>query len=349
MTTAFPCLAARWFDGQCGAAQPVDVTAQDGELRFGDRAVPLSQVQWPERTRHGQRQILLRDAGVLSFADAAAFDRWAAAVGHRPGLVEVWQLSWRLALMSLVLLTALIIGGWRWGPPWASDRLAARVPVAAEEPIGEQAMALIDRQWLRPSQLSEAEQQAWRQRLERLLAQARADGMTELPASWQLHFRRTTAALGPNAFALPGGQMCVTDELLELLKDEPDAVLTILAHELGHVQRRHGLRMGLRAGVMAAVAALWLGDYSSLLNGLPVVLATSAYSRDHEREADTFARELARRGGADPARIAVFFQRIREKYGDAAESPLAIAFSSHPGDAERIAFFKAEGPAAPKN
>jgi Zn-dependent protease with chaperone function len=143
--------------------------------------------------------------------------------------------------------------------------------------------------------------------------------------------------------------MCVTDELIDLLRDEPDAVLTVLAHEVGHVRHRHGLRMGLRAGVTAVVAALWLGDYSSLLNGLPVVLATSAYSRDHEREADAYARELARRGGADPARIAVFFQRVREKYGEAAATPLAIAFSSHPADGERIAFFKAEGPAASKN
>jgi predicted Zn-dependent protease len=65
--------------------------------------------------------------------------------------------------------------------------------------------------------------------------------------------------------------------------------------------------------------------------------------------ADAFAREVARRGGVDPARMAVFFERIRAKYGDAAQSPLAIAFSSHPADRERIAFFKAEGPAASKN
>lgn len=342
-------LSAHWFDGRSGRAQPVEVSLQDGALRFGGQCLPLTQVQWPERTRHGQRQMLLRGAGLLRFSDAAAFDAWAAAVGHRPGLVESWQLSWRLALMSLLLLTLLIAGGWRWGLPWASDRLAAQVPLSAEQPVGEQAMALIDRQWLRPSRLSEAEQQVWLQRFEGLLVRARASGIENLPTSWQLNFRRATAELGPNAFALPGAQMCVTDELLELLKDEPDAVLTILAHELGHVQHRHGLRMGLRAGVTAVVAALWLGDYSSLLNGLPVVLATSAYSRDYEREADSFARELARRGGVDPGRIAVFFERIRDKYGPGAETPLAIAFSSHPGDAERIAFFKAEGPTAPEN
>lgn len=347
--TSPPAITARWFDGQTGKARPVEVCLHNGELRFGDQVVPVAQVRWPERMRCGQRQILLRGAGLLSFADADAFDAWADASGHRPGLVERWQLSGRLALMSLALLTTLLATGWRWGLPWASDRIVEQVPVSAEQPIGNQAMALIDRQWLRPSRLGEHEQQAWRSRFERLLTDARSAGMAGLPAHWQLHFRRSTPQLGPNAFALPGGQLCVTDDLIDLLKDEPDAVLTILAHELGHVRHRHGLRLGLRAGVVAAVSALWLGDYSSLLNGLPVVLATASYSRDHEREADAFARELARRGGVDPARIRVFFERLRDKYGPQAESPLAIAFSSHPGDGERIAFFKAEGPPVPKN
>lgn len=341
-------LGAHWFDGLQGLAQPVEVRLQDGHLHFGAQQVPVAQVQWPERLRHGQRLMVLRGSGVLSFPDAAAFDAWADATGHLPSLIERWQLSWRLARMALALIVAVVAAGWRWGLPWVSDSVAQRVPVSAEEAVGKQAMALIDKQLLRPSQLSDAEQQAWRERFGRMLAAARSAGVS-VPETWQLHFRRSSETFGANAFALPGGQMCVTDELLELLKDEPDAVLTILAHEAGHVQHRHGLRFGLRAGVVAVMAGLWLGDYSSFLNGLPVVLATNGYRRDHEREADAFARDVARRGGVDPARIAVFFERIRAKYGDSAESPLAISFSSHPADAERIAFFKQEAAPAPKN
>ena len=346
--SALPSLTAHWFDGQQGQAQPVEVRLEDGQLHFGGQQLPLSRVQWPERLRHGRRLMVLQGGGVLSFPDAAAFDAWADATGHRPGLIERWQLSWQLALIALALVTAMFAAGWRWGLPALSDRLVDHIPLSAEQPIGDQVMAMVDKQWLRPSQLSDAEQQAWRERFGRMLASARASGMA-VPEHWQLHFRRTSATLGPNAFALPGGQMCVTDELIELLKDEPDAVLTILAHEAGHVQHRHGMRTGIRAGVVAAAAAIWLGDYSSFLSGLPVLLATNGYRRDHEREADAFAREAARRGGVDPARMAIFFERIREKYGDSAESPLAISFSSHPADSERIAFFKAEGPVAPKN
>jgi Zn-dependent protease with chaperone function len=337
-------LVANWFDGQQGLARPVEVWLQEGLLHFGDQQLPLDRVQWPERLRHGRRLMVLQGGGVLSFPDAAAFDAWADATGHRPGLIERWQLSWHLALMALALVTALFAAGWRWGLPWASDRIVERIPLAAEQPVGEQFMAYVDKQWLRPSQLSEAEQRAWRERFGRMLAQARASGM-DVPEHWQLHFRRTTAALGPNAFAMLGGQMCVTDELIELLKDEPDAVLTILAHEAGHLQNRHALRNAVRTGVVAAATALWLGDFSSFLNGLPILLASNGYRREFEQEADAFAREVARKGGADPARIAIFFERIRKQYGEAAESPLAISFSSHPADSERIAFFKA----APQN
>lgn len=334
-------IRADWFDGRQGQVQPVEVSLQAGQLCFGAQQLPLDRVQWPERLRHGQRLMVLHGGGVLRFRDATAFDAWADAMGHRPGMVERWQLSWRPALIALALVALLFATGWRWGLPWAGDWVVARIPPAAEQAMGAEFMALIDKQWVRPSQLSEADQQAWRDRFARLLAAGRKAGM-RVPDQWQLHFRSGSAALGPNAFALPGGPMCVTDELIALLKDEPDAVLTVLAHEAGHVQHRHGLRTGVRVGVVSAAAALWLGDYSSFLNGLPVLLATSAYSRDHEREADAFARDLARHGGVDPTRIAVFFERVRKKHGEQADSPLAIAFSSHPADSERIAFFKAK-------
>lgn len=321
---------------------------RNNQLQFGERQLPLAHVQWPERLRHGRRLMVLKGGGVLSFPDAEAFDAWADASGHRPGFIERWQLSWVPALVALTLITSLFAAGWRWGLPWASDRIVEHIPLTAERPVGDQFMAYVDKQLMRPSQLSDAEQQAWRERFGRMLTQARASGL-DVPEHWQLHFRRTSKLLGPNAFAMLGGQMCVTDELIELLKDEPDAVLTILAHEAGHLQHRHALRNAARTGVVAAAAGLWLGDFSSFLNGLPILLASNGYRREFEHEADVFARDVARRGGVDPARIAIFFERIRETYGQQAESPLAIAFSSHPADSERIAFFKAEAPPTPKN
>jgi Zn-dependent protease with chaperone function len=333
-------ITADWFDGRHGRAQPVEVWLDGATLHYGDRSAQLAGLAWPERFDHGRRQILLPEAGLLAFADAMAFDAWAQASGREPSRVERWQLSGWLALASLAFAALVLAVAWRWGLPWAADRLVARVPLSAEQPIGEQAMKLIDQQWLRPSALSAQEQDAWRARLSAMLSRARETQGLAIPEHFELQFRKSTRLLGPNAFALPGGTLCVTDELLQMLKDEPDAVLTILGHELGHVQHRHGLRLAARAAAVTIVVSVWMADYSNLLNGLPTLLATASYSRDHEREADAYARQLALAGGVDPSRIAVFFKRVRERYGPQDADALAISFSSHPADDERVRFFE---------
>jgi Zn-dependent protease with chaperone function len=251
-----------------------------------------------------------------------------------------WQQSWRLALLSLLLLVGGLAAGYRWGLPWAVDKAVAALPRSTERALGEQLLAGLDGDWLEPSELGAEQQHRWQARWSDAFAKARGAGGPPLPESFTVHFRDGGKALGPNAFALPGGDIVITDALLQLLDDEPDAVLTVLAHELGHVQHRHGLRLMLRAGAVSVVASVFVGDFSALLAAAPAMLAGNAYSRDNEREADLYGRALARAGGADTARMAVLFERLAEKRRASVENnPVAIAFSTHPADAERIKFF----------
>lgn len=337
-----PRLTADWFDGRSGRARPVPVWLAGTTLHYGEHRAPLRALTWPERQRHGQRQILLPGGGLLSFADAAAFDVWARASGHGDSLVVRWQQSWRLALLSLLLLVAGLAGAYRWGLPWAVDMAVDALPASAERRLGEHLMRSLDEDWLRPSRLDAARQRAWRERWAQMLAVAAIARGPAVPAQFEIHFRDGGKALGPNAFALPGGAIVITDALLELLADQPDAVMTVLAHELGHVRHRHGLRLMLRAGAVSVVASVIVGDFSALLAAAPAVLASNAYSRDNEREADLYARTLARAGGVDTARMAVFFERIAKAQKAAPDRhPIAIAFSTHPADAERVRFFSA--------
>jgi Zn-dependent protease with chaperone function len=334
-----PRLAADWFDGRSARAQPVQVWLDGATLHFGDQTAPLSRLTWPERQRHGQRQILLPGGGLLSFAEAADFDAWARASGRGDSLVVQWQQSWRLAALSLVLLVAALAAGYQWGLPWAVNTAVDAMPATVEQSLGEHLLEGLDDQWLKPSQLPAARQRAWQQRWEAMLAKARAHGGQVVPEHFEIHFRDGGKALGPNAFALPGGDIVVTDALLALLDDEPDAVLTVLAHELGHVQHHHGLRLMLHAGAISVVASVIVGDFSALLAAAPAVLAGNAYSRDNEREADFYARALARAGGVDASRMAVFFERLAKQHAPADSNPIAIAVSTHPADAERVKFF----------
>lgn len=333
-----PRLAADWFDGRSARARPVEVWLDGKTLHFADQSAPLAGLTWPERQRHGQRQILLPGGGLLSFADAPAFDAWAQASGRSDSVLVQWQQSWRLALMSLLLLVAGLAAGYRWGLPWAVDKAVDLMPPSAELALGQQVLNGLDGEWLQPSKLKPEQQQAWRQRWDGALA--RAGGRVPLPERFEIHFRDGGKALGPNAFALPGGDIVITDELLELLADEPDAVMTVLAHEIGHVRHRHGLRLMLHAGAIGIVASVIVGDFSTLLASAPALLASNAYSRDNEREADLYGRELARAGGADTSRMGAFFERLAKKRKATVDSnPLAIAISTHPADEERVRFF----------
>ncbi|HEY9108710.1 MAG TPA: M48 family metallopeptidase [Roseateles sp.] len=334
-----PRLAADWFDGRSARARPVEVWLDGTMLHYGEHSAPLARVTWPERQRHGQRQVLLPEGGMLSFADAGSFDAWAQSSGRVDSVVVRWQQSWRLALLSLVLLVAGLAAAYRWGLPWAVDRAVDVVPHGVERKLGEHVLEALDGDLLKPSQLGAAQQQAWRERWAAALGRARADARVSVPERFEIHLRAGGKAMGPNAFALPGGDVVITDALLELLNDEPDAVMTVLAHELGHVQHRHSLRLMLRAGAVGVVTSVLVGDFSTLLAAAPALLATNAYSRDHEREADVYGRTLARAGGVDTSRMAVFFERVAKSHASVDNNPVAIAISSHPADEERVRFF----------
>ncbi|TXD95922.1 hypothetical protein FUT87_06250, partial [Mitsuaria sp. TWR114] len=67
-----PTLLADYFDGRSARARPVrlwleheQLVIHDQDLDGVERRYPIRQVQWPERTRHGQRQAQLPDGGVL--------------------------------------------------------------------------------------------------------------------------------------------------------------------------------------------------------------------------------------------------------------------------------------------
>ena len=89
-----------------------------------------------------------------------------------------------------------------------------------------------------------------------------------------------------NAFALPDGLIVAGDRLLKILSDEEFAA--VMAHEIGHVHGRHGMRSFLQSVGLFAFISFAFGDPSFLLAG-GVGLLNLKYSRGFEREADCFA------------------------------------------------------------
>jgi Zn-dependent protease with chaperone function len=368
-----PRLRVRYFDGRSSRAREVQAWLDGGELHLQgpevERVVPARQVQWPERTVRGPRIALLPGGGSLQSSDAMAWDLWARSGGGAESPVVRLQQSWRGVLASLVLLAGLVAAGYVWGLPWAAREVADRLPDSVENQVGEVVLAQVN-DLVKPSKLTAQEQQAieqaWNQLLQTHVAAQAARGVTVRPSRLLI---RHSEDIGPNALALPGGTMLLTDDMARLLQHDTTVISGVLAHELGHVQHRHGMRTLVQVGVLGFVtSALW-GDYSGVLATVPLWLGQAHYSREAEREADAYSVAALRDAGVSPAVMVRLFERVQvfQRCGDAALKPApaggspacqpgsekakaegddgddgiwGMGFASHPADEDRIGFFR---------
>jgi Zn-dependent protease with chaperone function len=343
-----PHLGVDYFDGRSTRPQAAMVRVAGSELviEAGNgsvlRTVPLREIQWPERQRHGPRVAHIESGGSLHCADGTAWDAFARTAGARETWVVRAQQNWRATLVAGVALIALSVAAYLWGLPIAARGIVALVPAKVDRQIGELALSSVEGQWLQPTRLSSAEQQRVRDAFERAVRSAYSPG--ERPA-YELRFH--ASKIGPNAFAVPGGVIVLTDELHKLVQGRDDVLVGVLAHEIGHVRARHGMRALVQFAVLGTATSVVLGDFSALLAGAPALLGQMAYSRDHEREADAESVKVLRAAGLSPDAMVVFFEKAQQwRRSDEGQRTgggidLGIALASHPADAERIAFFRA--------
>jgi predicted Zn-dependent protease len=322
---------ARFFDGRTSRPHAVEVRPVAGELTIeGDGVslrLPVAAVRVGEPLGRAPRVLALPDGARCEVEPGPALDLLLDVLGHREGRVSRWQRRWGLALASAGVTLVLLAGGYRFGLPWAAERAARALPEETARVLGTHALATLDGTVFDETQLDAGR----RERLAARLAALRPpDG--ELPAH-ALHFRRS-ASVGANAFALPGGEIVVTDALVELAASD-DEVLGVLAHELGHLHGRHALRALIQASAVGLVVAMWVGDVSAIGTGLPAAVLEAKYSRDFEREADAFAADVLRANGLDTRPLADLLDRLEASHGEGEGDAASGYLASHPASAER--------------
>lgn len=337
-------IRADFYDGRRAVATPVRLHFDaQGRLRIEgegvSRTVDPAGLAWPEPQRHGPRLLHLPDGAQVHCPDGLAWDRWSRDHGARPGLVVRMQQSWRATLLAVLLLA---VSGWAihaFGVPLIARAVLAFVPASVDARVGEETLEALDRTWLGPSGLPEATRRRIQARFGSVLAE-HATRLGEPLPPWSLVLRRSRDdGPGPNAFALPGGTIVLTDEMVALLDDRDDALMGVLAHEFGHVRHRHGMRQLVQTGLLGVVVGLVMGDPLSVLGTAPLVIGQMAYSREFERESDEEAIAAMRAAGLRPDALVVLFERLAESQPERAVLPIALA--SHPGDAQRIARLRA--------
>ena len=146
-----------------------------------------------------------------------------------------------------------------------------------------------------------------------------------------------------NAFALPNGRIVLTGKLIQEA-DGPDEVAGVIAHELGHTAHMHPEAALVRnIGLQLLINVATGGSGGDTLGGLAGLLAVLQYSRNAEREADTYAVDLLTRGNIDPKGLRNFFEKLNKKETKILTGRLenlSNMLSTHPGTEERIEFIK---------
>ncbi|HLX80436.1 MAG TPA: M48 family metallopeptidase [Burkholderiales bacterium] len=325
-------IQALYFDGKSSDRRSVvlELDPRRGLCVRGDgvdAAWPLPDVRASERIGNSRRRLYFPDGSQCETADNDAVDALfdappAARLLHR------WESRLGYALAAVAITMAAAWAAVVWGIPALAKQVAFALPVATEKLIGRDALAALDKYVLTPSQLPPERQDALRKLLARMSAGPDGDG-------YRLELRRG-GRVGANALALPAGIIVMTDELVELSKDDRE-LEAVLAHEIGHLRQRHILRHVLEDSGTALLIAFSLGDLTSattLAAAAPTVLLQAKFSRDFEREADDYALDYMARRGIPPEKFAAILQRMEEKRQGDKDIPDFL--SSHPATRERI-------------
>jgi predicted Zn-dependent protease len=312
------------------------------EIRSTTRQYALSDVTLAEPFARAPMVLYFADGARCEVPDFDAGRVLADALGYRKSPVARWQEHWYAALLALLLLIAAGFAFVTWALPAAAEKIAATIPPSLDKRLGETAARALEGQLMAPSRLSE-------QRVAEVGQVLRRD----VPAVTSQPIRllvRSLPRLGANALALPDGTVMITDAMVLQILGKADSfdeqqtaqLAGVLAHEIGHIQLRHSVRVRARSSLTAAASAAMFGDFSMVAAGLPAVVMNMRYSRAMEYEADGYAIALLKEKGFSPAPLADLFDALEKIHADdpARNMPRWMAVttayaSSHPASAAR--------------
>ncbi|MDB2613998.1 M48 family metallopeptidase [Chlamydiales bacterium] len=142
----------------------------------------------------------------------------------------------------------------------------------------------------------------------------------------------------PNAFAMPGGALCVTNGLLAILENEAELV-AVLGHEMGHVERGHLFDAARGEMLQRKISNTSILTYAS---NIIHMIARLSFSKTEEDEADEYGFRMLLKMGYDPIAICTSFEKLvlESTKEQGSTNPFEDFFSSHPYTEHRIEKFR---------
>ena len=319
----------------------------EGDAPGSEQLWPLRALRFSPPLLGVRRVVKLPDGGRFETANDAAVTALEAAGGQSRGLRGVRRLeaSWPMALGTVAALGLFLWGFLTYGLPAVARSAAAATPRPVLTSFDRSASELLDDgSFMGPSRLGEARQrqlQAGFRDVTRwagggypyrlLLRDGEPEGGGEV------------GGIGANAFALPGGTVVMTDQLVRLARNDRE-LLGVLAHEAGHVTGRHSLAeiyQGLGLTLLTTAVTGDLVSAGTFAAAVPTWLLQNGYSRQAETQSDEMAGRflMERYGTTKPLRDVLARLETGSKEADensvSGDDPGAF-LQTHPGTAERI-------------
>ncbi|WP_185802690.1 M48 family metallopeptidase [Pontivivens nitratireducens] len=324
----------RYFDGHAARGRPVDLTLGTSTLAISDSDTGRVIVAWPFAdlralpggVKDGMFTLArMKEAARVECSDAALLRdlrRQVRGLTRGParrrgaGRVALWAGA---AVGALALMIFGLV-------PRLAERLTVLIDPQVEIAMGDQVRARLGD--ISPMLLDDRARAcvdpAGQKALDRMVA--RISRNLDLPYPLRVEVWDANMV---NAITLPGGRIIFFNDLIQQ-SDTAEEVAGVLAHEIGHVAHRDGLRLSLRAAGSAGLLGLIVGDATG---GAAAVIAAeqllnASYTRGAETAADGFAFDLLDGANVDVSAFAGFFEKIGQQAGE----PPAIMehFATHP-------------------
>lgn len=333
---------AVFYDGVIARRRAVTVFLRHGDVAIRDGQDLIAAWRYADLREQDASTGFIRLSGdgapelarleIADTAFAAEIQRRApmlrdTARARRSGKIQI--VAWSMAAAVSLVLTAIYL------VPLLADRVTPLIPMSVERRLGDAVAKQVDVIFKGGPCSNEGGEAA--------LAAIEARLTAGLPAGASFDVRVLASPI-PNAFALPGGRIYLFRGLIDKA-ESAEEVASVLAHEMGHVVHRDGLRRLLQSSGSSFLIGLLFGDVigGSTLIMLGQTLINSAYSREQEIAADAFAADLFLRLGRSPEPLGTLLSRIDRDDGKGALTLLR----THPLPRERLAAVAGQEPAQP--
>jgi Zn-dependent protease with chaperone function len=318
---------ARYYDGLTAQSHSAQVEL-DGEVlrivaderevlwRLKDIVVEVEADQARVSSRKDGDARLVLPVGEWSPMVGDRLTEKVAARRHR----EWWLIGGLTATAASVVLFVTV------GVPALAGPVARATPVSMEERMGDNIN----------SQMSHIFPTCDNPVGQRVLAQLGDRIAAAADTPFDIRVRAVDAPM-VNAFAMPGGRILITDDLIREA-ETPDELSAVIAHEIAHVEQRHVMQAVWRNFGIGMLLDLVVGGGTGA-GQQAVILAGQAselsYSRTAETEADSRGQALLHADGLSSQGMAPFFERLAGKSENSELDEAAEFMATHPDSARR--------------